>query len=105
MEIGDTRMSKIIIRTATVTPRQIKRKDGSTMVFREQSAAIMKDGEDFPHPFRLGLDDTQAPYPPGDYVVDASSFNVGQYGDLIVGRRLMLVPVAPAATATASAKA
>ncbi|HEL4218602.1 TPA: DNA-binding protein [Stenotrophomonas maltophilia] len=98
-------MSKIIIRTATVTPRQVKRKDGSTMVFREQSAAIMKDGEDFPHPFRLGLDDSQAPYPPGDYVVDASSFNVGQYGDLIVGRRLMLVPVAPAATATVSAKA
>lgn len=98
-------MSKIIIRTATVTPRQIKRKDGSTMVFREQSAAIMKDGEDFPHPFRLGLDDAQVPYPPGDYVVDASSFNVGQYGDLIVGRRLMLVPVAPSATATAAAKA
>ncbi|PZS73769.1 hypothetical protein A7X76_20780 [Stenotrophomonas maltophilia] len=66
---------------------------------------MMKDGEDFPHPFRLGLDDAQAPYPPGDYVVDASSFNVGQYGDLIVGRRLMLVPVAAAATAPASAKA
>lgn len=98
-------MSKIIIRTATVTPRQIKRKDGTTMVFREQSAAIMKDGEDFPHPFRLGLDDAQAPYPPGDYVVDASSFNVGQYGDLIVGRRLALVPISSAATVPPAAVA
>lgn len=98
-------MSKIIIRTTTVTPRQIKRKDGTTLVFREQSAAIMKDGEDFAHPFRLGLDDAQAPYPPGDYVVDASSFNVGQYGDLIVGRRLALVPISSAATAPTAAAA
>ncbi|WP_375066908.1 single-stranded DNA-binding protein [Stenotrophomonas lactitubi] len=89
-------MSKIIIRTAAATPRQVKRKDGTVMVFREQAAAVMKDGEDFAHPFRLSLDDTQAPYPAGEYVVDASSFNVGQYGDLMVSRRIVLVPIAPA---------
>ncbi len=96
-------MSKILIRTATVTPRTVRRKDGTQMVFREQAAAIQKDGEDFPSPFRLTLDDQQPPYPAGDYVVDASSFTVGEFGDLKVGRRVVLVPIQPAAVAAPAA--
>lgn len=96
-------MSMIVIRSATVTPRTIRRKDGTQMVFREQAAAIQKDGEDFPQPFRLTLDQEQAPYPAGNYTVDASSFTTGEFGDLRVGRRVVLVPIAAAPAATTKA--
>lgn len=95
-------MSKILVRSTTITPREITTKNGTKMVFREQSAAILKDGEDFPHPFRLTLDDTQAPYPAGEYLVDAASFKVGTFENLEVGRRVVLVPVIPAAAAAAA---
>jgi len=96
-------MSKIIIRTAVAIPRSIRGKNnGPSFNFNEQNAAIMKDGEDFPHPFRIRLDDGQPPYPAGEYTVDGSSFVVGQYGDLQMGRRVVLVPI-PTAPATASA--
>lgn len=92
-------MSKIIIRTAVAHPRQIRGKNnGPTFNFNEQNAAILKEGEDFPHPFKIRLDDGQPPYPAGEYTVDASSFVVGQYSDLQMGRRIVLVPV-PTVTA------
>lgn len=96
-------MSKILVRSTTITPREITTKNGTKMVFREQSAAILKDGEDFPHPFRLTLDDTQPPYPAGEYIVDAASFKVGTFENLEVGRRVVLVPFVPA-TAPAPVK-
>ncbi|WP_313244254.1 single-stranded DNA-binding protein [Stenotrophomonas rhizophila] len=95
-------MSKIIVRSTTVTPREITTKNNTKMVFREQSAAIMKDGEDFPHPFRLTLDDVQAPYPAGEYQVDPSTFTVGRFDNLEIGRRVVLVPIMPAAVAPAA---
>lgn len=97
-------MSKIIVKSATVTPREITTKSNTKMVFREQAAAIMKDGEDFPHPFRLTLDDTQAPYPAGEYQVDPSSFTVGRFDNLEIGRRVVLVPLIPAAATAAAPK-
>lgn len=98
--------SKIIIRSSTVTPREFTSKTtGTKMVFREQAAAILKSGEDFPHPFRLGLDESQAPYPPGDYQVDPSSFTVGRFDNLEIGRRVVLVPIPVSASpATAAPK-
>ncbi len=94
--------SKIIVRSTTVTPREITTKNNTKMVFREQSAAIMKAGEDFPHPFRLTLDDQQPPYPAGEYQVDPSTFTVGRFDNLEIGRRVVLVPlVAPAAAPAA----
>lgn len=96
-------MSKIIIRTAVSHPRSIRGKNnGPSFNFNEQNAAIMKDGEDFPHPFRIRLDDGQPPYPVGEYTVDGSSFVVGQYGDLQIGRRVVLVPIMPPAAAMAA---
>lgn len=88
-------MNSIVIKSGTSTQRAIKGKDGTQYLFNEQTAAIEK-GEDFPVPFRIRLGDGQPPYPPGHYLVDSSSFEVGQYGDLKIGRRVMLVPVAPA---------
>ena len=92
-------MSRIIIRKAVAQQRSIKGKDGTTYLFNEQNAAIEKDGEDFPHPFRIRLADGQAPYPAGDYTIALESLEVGQYGDLTLGRRVALVPVQPAVPA------
>ena len=57
-------MNCIIIKSGTATPRAIKRKDGTQVIFNEQKAAIEK-GEDFPVPFTISLGDGQPPYPPG----------------------------------------
>ncbi|WJI17477.1 G5P family DNA-binding protein [Pseudoxanthomonas winnipegensis] len=85
-------MNHIIIKSATVEQRQIKRKDGTLVTFREQKGAIEK-GEDFPTPFRFNLGDQQPPYPPGNYLLDVSSLEVGDFDSLRVGRRLALIPM------------
>ncbi|MBO9788653.1 single-stranded DNA-binding protein [Xanthomonas phaseoli] len=94
-------MSRIIIRKAIAQQRSVKGKNGTTYNFNEQNAALEKDGEDFPHPFRVRLADGQAPYPAGDYAVAPASFEIGQFGDLVIGRRLQLVPIMPAANPAA----
>ena len=89
-------MNCIIIKSGTATPRAIKRKDGTQVIFNEQKAAIEK-GEDFPVPFTISLGDGQPPYPPGRYLLDVSSLEVGDFDALKVSRRIALVPV-PTAT-------
>lgn len=85
-------MNCILIKTGTATPRAIKRKDGTQVIFNEQKAAIEK-GEDFPVPFTISLGDGQPPYPPGRYLLDVSSLEVGDFDSLKVSRRIALVPV------------
>lgn len=92
-------MNCIIIKTGTAMPRAIKRKDGTQMIFNEQKAAI-ECGEDFPRPFTINLGDGQPPYPPGKYLLDVSSLEVGDFDSLKVGRRIALIPI-PASTAAA----
>lgn len=92
-------MNCIVIKSGTSTPRAIKRKDGTQVIFNEQRAAIEK-GEDFPTPFTISLGDGQPPYPPGRYLLDVSSLEVGDFDALKVGRRIALVP-APSAPAKA----
>ena len=53
-------MNCIIIKSGTATPRAIKRKDGTQVIFNEQKAAIEKV-EDFPVPFTISLGDGQPP--------------------------------------------
>lgn len=89
-------MNCIIIKSGTATPRAIKRKDGTQVIFNEQKAAIEK-GEDFPVPFTISLGDGQPPYPPGRYLLDVSSLEVGDFDALKVSRRIALVPVPTAA--------
>lgn len=84
-------MNCILIKTGTATPRAIKRKDGTQVIFNEQKAAIEK-GEDFPVPFTISLGDGQPPYPPGRYLLDVSSLEVGDFDSLKVSRRIALVP-------------
>lgn len=85
-------MNCILIKSGNSTPRAIKRKDGTQVIFNEQKAAIEK-GEDFPLPFTISLGDGQPPYPPGRYLLDVSSLEVGDFDALKVGRRIALVPV------------
>jgi hypothetical protein len=81
----------IIIARGEAKPRIIKRKDGTQVVFNEQSAAIVK-GEDFPQPFTLNLGDERKPFPPGRYLLCASSLNVGDFNALKIGRNVDLIP-------------
>lgn len=90
-------MNCIVIKTAVANPRVIKRKDGSTVIFREQRAAIEK-GDDFPIPFTINLGEDQQPFAPGRYLLDAASLEVGDFDSLKVGRRVWLTP-APAVPA------
>lgn len=85
-------MNCIIIKTGTAFPRAIKCKDGTQMIFNEQKAAI-ESGEDFPRPFTINLGDGQPPYPPGKYLLDVSSLEVGDFDSLKVSRRISLIPV------------
>lgn len=93
-------MNSILVKSANSSVRTITRKNGEKMHFTEQQAAI-ETGDDFPRPFRITLDDGQQPYAPGRYYVDPVSFDVGQYGDLAVGRRVKLVPLPAASTKAA----
>lgn len=82
----------IIIKSGVATPRAVKRKDGTQMIFTEQKAAI-EIGEDFPVPFTINLQDGQPPYAPGRYLLDPACLVVGDFNSLNVGRRIELVPL------------
>ncbi|HCG5116820.1 TPA: hypothetical protein NJY80_000006 [Vibrio parahaemolyticus] len=56
-------------------------------------------GGRFPVEFSLSLQDGDAPYPAGKYFLDASSFEVGQYGRLGFTRNLVLIPIDQASKA------
>jgi hypothetical protein len=87
-------MNCIVVKSGTATPRLIKRKDGTQMIFNEQRAAI-ESGEDFPRPFTINLQDGQPAYPPGRYLLDPASLEVGDFDALKVGRRILLMPAPP----------
>lgn len=59
-------------------------KTGQAYSIREQEAWLSLNGELRRVNVRLGRE--QAAYPPGSYVLDESSFTVGKYGDLAIGR-------------------
>ena len=89
--------SYIVIKSGEAKPRLVKRKDGTQMIFNEQKAAI-ENGEDFPQPFTINLQDGQQAFPPGRYLLDASSLQVGDFDALKVGRKINLLPLPQAAT-------
>lgn len=83
-------MNAIIIKSANSAARTIKRKDGTSVTFIEQTGAI-ETGEDFPRPFRFTLEEGQKPYQPGAYYLDSASLEVGDYDALKIGRRVKLL--------------
>ncbi|MCC5067066.1 G5P family DNA-binding protein [Xanthomonas campestris] len=85
-------MNCILIRSSRINVRRITRKDGTSVVFNEQVAAIDK-GDDFPSAFTINLADDQPPFPEGRYLLDPSSLEVGDFKSLKVGRRILLIPI------------
>jgi hypothetical protein len=86
----------IVIKTQASTLKKIERSGKPTLYFNEQSAAI-ETGDDFPKPFKLTLGEGEQPYPPGRYMLDVSSLDVGDYQALKVGRSVKLVALPAAA--------
>ena len=93
---------KVLVMNTDVKTRSFPAREGKPAVnFREQSAAIDRPGE-FPLPFTVSLEETQAPYPPGEYTIDPGSLQNNKFGGLEFGRRITLVPIKTAAAAKAA---
>ncbi len=83
---------KVQVITDAVETRSFPAREGKAAVsFREQKAAVIREG-DFPLPFKLTLDDDQRPYIPGIYQISPESLESGKFGGLEFGRRIRLVP-------------
>lgn len=93
----------IVIKTQAATIKKIERAGKPTLIFNEQSAAI-ETGDDFPKPFKLTLGDGEQPYPPGRYMLDVASLDVGDFQALKVGRSVKLIPLPPQLAITDRAK-
>jgi hypothetical protein len=87
----------INVKDNQVHEKQFNGKDGRPQIMREQRAALVLGGG-YELPFKVGLG-TGAVYPVGAYDIHPDSFALGQYGELMLSRRLTLQPVAPAAPA------
>lgn len=86
-------IAHILIVNGNSVARQQKRKDGTTMIFNEQKAAIVKPGEDFPVPFTINLQEGQDPFPPNKYLLSCDALDVGDFNSLRVARRVRLIPL------------
>jgi len=75
---------------ATATTRSGTSNDGRPYSIRQQSAYAYLGGE-YPEMFTFRLDNDQAPYPTGLYILDASSVIVGNYSRLSIGN-IKLIP-------------
>lgn len=83
----------IVIKTQAAKIKKIERNGKPTLFFNEQQAAI-ENGEDFPKPFMLTLNEGEQPYPPGRYMLETSSLDVGDFQALKVGRGVRLISLA-----------
>lgn len=92
MTINASDIAHIVVVNGNAAPRQQKKKDGTTMIFNEQKAAIVKPGEDFPVPFTINLQDGQDPFAPGKYLLSCDALDVGDFSSLRVARRVRLIP-------------
>lgn len=99
-------MNHIVVKSSTINVKKIERAGKPTLLFNEQSAAI-DNGGDFPKPFKFSLAHGENAYPPGRYLLDVASLDVGDFDSLVMGRNLKLVPIpdapVPAAPTTTTA--
>jgi len=78
---------KITVKSSVVK-EEIFRKTGE--ISRKQWAVYHADGMEFP--FLVGIG-TDAPYPPGEYMIGPDSFAVNEYHKLTLKGFVKLVPV------------
>lgn len=93
----------ITIKSGTAQVRQVNTKNGPKKV-AEQVGFISHDDEVRKVRIPVAVEDGQAPYPPGDYLLSAGSFEVGNYGDLQVNRFRISLEAVRAAAAVAAVK-
>lgn len=99
-------MIKIEIESPDVSTKSgTSAKSGKPYMIREQEAwayLATEEGKPQKHPvaMKLTLEDDQAPYPAGAYVLHPSSVYVAQFGRLSVGR-VRLTPIAQPVKAAA----
>lgn len=74
------------------------RGDRPALTFRQQKAAIIRDGE-FPLPFKVSLKPDQRPYSPGFYEFTTESFLSDEYERLKFSRDIGLSPLPASAKA------
>jgi len=89
-------MPIVTVKTAQVEERQIN----GGKIIRSQTAGL-ELGNGFQLPFRVGLG-TRPAYAPGEYDIDPKSFALSQYGDLVLGRFVDLIPLVPKPAAPAA---
>jgi Helix-destabilising protein len=76
---------RIKIDDATVTKRTIKGKEGGASFQVQSQTGTLYCGR-FVYPMNIRLSDDQAPYAPGDYVVDDESFGTDEYDNVSIRR-------------------
>jgi hypothetical protein len=87
---------KVEVLSEQVQTRSFPGRDGKAAVhFREQKAAVLRDG-DHPLPFKMTLDEDQQPFRPGIYELCPSSLENSKFGGLEFGRRIRLLTPSPA---------
>ncbi|QQQ03670.1 single-stranded DNA-binding protein [Lysobacter enzymogenes] len=86
-------MIKIQILSATVEERggtvQRGERKGETYHIRNQEGYV-HNGHAFPERFKISLGD-RAPFPVGMHYVDPACIEIGEYGDLRIGRTVLLL--------------
>lgn len=87
---------KVQVLTDAVQTREFPARDGKpSMTFRQQQAAVIRDG-DFPKPFKIGLRPDQKPYAPGLYEFTPESIVTDEYERIKFGRDIGLEKIAAA---------
>jgi hypothetical protein len=92
---------KVLVKDPAVTERS-GTKAGRNWHMRTQQAWAQLPSKPYPTEITITLNDSQAAFPVGDYVLDASSAWVTKYGDLRLDLAKMR-PVQPAAAGPRSA--
>jgi hypothetical protein len=89
-------MLRIVIKASEVHARTVNSK-GREITFRDQDCWLhTPEGE--VRKIRVPLNRDQSAYAPGNYTLSDDSFRVNDYGDLAIGR-LVLMPIAQGTTA------
>lgn len=65
---------------------------GKPYQIREQTAYVHIPPNKYPQPIKVTLEDDKAPYVPGKYMLDDSSYFVGRFDDLQMRPRLVPAP-------------
>ena len=70
----------------------VSKKTGRPYSMRKQNVHVTLPGERFPVRVEIGVEDNEAGYTPGDYMLSPESFFLGEHNSLRLGR-IKLAPM------------